>query len=76
MISPKGINIDKAFTVSGVQYIGNYIYVLLLDFAGLALIKRIKTDDSEIKYYKIPDTELVARWADPASQNYVWINQI
>jgi len=76
MIHPKGINIDKAFTVSGVKDIGDYIYVLLLDFAGLALIKRVKIDNSEIKYYKIPDGEIVARWADPASQAYVWINQV
>ncbi|KKM84976.1 hypothetical protein LCGC14_1293820, partial [marine sediment metagenome] len=55
------------------SYIGSYIYVLLLDFAGLALIKRIKTDDSEIKYYKIPDGDLDADWTSPETQTYVWI---
>ena len=76
MITPKGVNIDKALTVSGVKDIGNYTYVLLIDFAGLALIKRIKSDNTEIKYYKIPSGEMDVDWASPETQDYVWIHQV
>lgn len=78
MIYPKGVNIDRSFTVSGVKYVGDYIYVLLLDFGNTCLIKRIKTDDSEIKYHVIEEAEPIEIFfANPENHTpYVWINQV
>ena len=78
MIYPKGVNIDKSFTTSGVRYVGEYIYVLLLDFGDTCLIKRIKTDDSEIKYHQILSGETIEQFfATPETHTpYVWINQV
>ncbi len=81
-LHPKGINIDKAFTVSGVKEAGGYTYVLMIDFAGFALIKRISSDESEIKYHCLndPNPESIdAFWADPTTHTshgngYSWIN--
>ena len=78
---PKNVDITKSFTISGVKYIGDYIYVLLIDGAtDLALIKRVKTDDSEIKFLKVArgSGELTTKWANPdaTGMNYVWIHQI
>ncbi len=82
MLYPKGVNIDRQFTVSGVKEAGGYTYVLLIDFAGLAIIKRINSDESEIKYHCIndPDSETIDNfWADPEvhtshGNGYSWIN--
>lgn len=81
-LEPKGLNIDKAFTVSGVKDIGDYKYVLLIDFAGTALIKRIKTDNSSIKYHCINDPapeSIDDFWSDPEAHTshghgYAWIH--
>ncbi len=76
---PKNIDITKSFTISGVKYIGDYIYVLLIDGAtDLALIKRIKTDDSEIKFIEIPAGEMNTYWANPDASGYayVWIHRV
>ncbi len=78
---PKNIDVTKSFTISGVKDIGDYTYCLLIDGAtDLALIKRIKTDNSEIKFLKIDkgSGELTTKWASPdaTGMNYVWIHQI
>lgn len=81
-LNPKGVNIDKHFTTSGVKEAGGYTYVLMIDFAGFALIKRINSDESEIKYHSLhdPDLETIdAFWADPTTHTshghgYSWIN--
>lgn len=76
MIEPKGLNIDKAFTVSGVKDIGDYTYVLLIDFAGLTLIKRVKSDSTEIKYAKRGEQSIADFWSDPTLPTYKYINEI
>lgn len=76
MINPKGDNITKNFTVSGVKEIGDYTYILLIDFAGLTLIKRIKLDNSEIKYVKKTSGSIENFWADPSVHEYKYIHKI
>jgi len=80
MLQPKGVNLDKVFTVSGVKEVSGYTYVLLIDFAGLSVIKRINSDESEIKYHCIDDGETIDEfWVDPERHNnhglgYTWIS--
>lgn len=76
MINPKGLNIDKSFTVSGIKEIGSYTYVLMIDFAGLTLIKRIIDDESEIKYAKRTTETIDNFWADPTAHTYEYINKL
>ena len=78
-IRPATVNVMKSLVISGVKYVGNYIYVLLLDAKDLCLIKRIKTDDSEIKYHQIEEEgETIEQFfANPETHtSYVWFNQL
>ena len=77
MIEPKSIDLTKNFTTSGVKEIGNYTYVLLIDGGSpLTLIKRIKTDNSEIKFALRVSGTIDAFWATPAIHDYVWIHKL
>ncbi len=77
-INPRSVNVTKNFVVSGVKYVGDYIYVLLIDSAQLCIIKRIKTDDSEIKFHLIEEVETIETlWENPESHSpYVWFPQL
>ena len=49
------LNLTAGKTPAGVQTIGSYIYVMLLD-TGVRpehLVMRVKSDTSEIKFYKV-----------------------
>jgi len=77
MLKPKGVNLDKAFTVHGVKEAGGDTYVLLIDFAGLTIIKKIKSDNSEIFYAKKPDgVSIPDFWSDPTLHSYTYIHLI
>lgn len=79
MIEPKGVNLAKAFTISGVKEIGGYTYVLLVDFAGLTLIKRVTSDNSEIKFVKKSSGQSIDDfWANPDATglNYTFIHEL
>ncbi len=77
MIEPKTVDVTKGFITSGVKEIGSYTYVLLIDLSGQTLIKRVKTDQSEIKFVEKTTGTIEDFWADPVtSKTYVWIHQI
>lgn len=76
MIEPKTGEVLKGFVTSGVKEIGNYTYVLLLDLAGQTLIKRVKTDQSEIKFVKRNVGDIVTFWLDPTIHSYIYIHEV
>lgn len=76
MINPAGLNIEKCFTVSGYKEIGDYKYVLLIDFGVTVLIKRISNDDSEIKFTKKSSGSIEQFWEDLTEHEYFWINNV
>ena len=65
MIAPKSVDVTKGFIVSGVKEQGSYLYVLLIDLSGQTLIKRVKTDNSEIKFAQKTSGTINNFWADP-----------
>ena len=68
MIQSKYKNPLPNFVGHGVKTAGNYSYFLLIDMTGQALIQRIKSDSSEILFYKKPvDTSIADFWADPSA---------
>lgn len=76
-INPKIVDVTKNFTISGVKEIGVYTYVLLLNAGdGLTLIKRIKTDNSEIKFVLRTTQSIADFWSDPTAHTYVWIHLV
>ena len=70
------VDVTKNYTTSGIKEIGDYMYVLKIDLKGKAIIQRIKSDNTEIKFYKIPIHELDTRWANPDAQAYAWIHKV
>ena len=63
--------------ISGVKEIGVYTYVLLINAGnGQTLIKRIKTDNSEIKFALRTTQTIADFWSDPTVHTYVWIHQV
>ncbi len=74
---PKNVDITKSFTTSGIKEIGDYTYILLLDGGSdLTLIKRVKTDNSEIKFVLRDAQSIEDFWLDPTVHTYVWIHQL
>ena len=68
-------NFITARIMSGVKTVGDYDYCLLLDMSKKPehLVMRIKNDDTEIKFYKVPyGNDYATVWADPASVSYVY----
>lgn len=76
MINPAGLNIEKCFTVSGYKEIGDYKYVLLIDFGKTVLIKRIEKDNVKIKFALKKSGTIEAFWEDPTEYEYNWINNV
>lgn len=77
MINPKTIDVTKGFVTSGVIEAGGYIYILLIDLSGQVLIKRVKADNSEIKFVEKPAEEVLETfWNDYASHTYKWIHEV
>lgn len=85
-MSPSKIQnpIDE-FTAHGVKTVGDYQYVLLVDGEGACYIERVATDESSIKFCKMPHvdhttfaeiaTQIDAFWVSPESHSYVYIFQ-
>ena len=75
-IRPASVDVTKGFITSGTKEVGDYLYVLLIDMIGQTLIKRVKSDNSEIRFTKMPDETVIETfWADPTLHTYVWIYQ-
>jgi len=76
MFNPKTTDITKNFIISGVKDIGDYTYVLQIDLAGQTIIKRIKTDNSEIKFAQRTEGTIENFWLDPTVHTYKWIHEV
>lgn len=76
MIEPKTIDVTKGFITSGVKEIGNYIYILMIDLSGQTIIKRVKSDNTEIKFVERTEGTIDAFWADPTVHIYKWIHEV
>ena len=78
MLNPKTVDVTKGFVTSGVKEIGEYIYILLIDLAGQTIIKRVKSDNSEIKFRKKSGQSIEDFWATPDGSGivYKWIHEI
>ena len=71
---PFSTNVERSFTNHGVEIDASYTYVLLVDFSGQALIKRVKSDNTEIRFaLKADGTDVDTFWANRASEEYKYI---
>ncbi len=75
-LNPKTVNVTKGFITSGVKEIGDYTYVLQIDLSGQAIIKRIKSDNSEIKFVEMTEGTIDTFWTDPTTHEYKWIHKV
>ena len=75
----KGTNFVASRIASGQKVVGDYTYYLLLE-VGLRpqhMIMRIKSDDSEIKFFAIPTgADYTTLWTAASSQTYVYANEL
>ena len=76
MIEPKTIDVTKGFITSGVKEIGSYIYVLMIDLSGQTIIKRVKSDNTEIKFVEMTEGSIEDFWSDPTVHTYKWIHEV
>ena len=76
MIKPTTVDVTKGFITSGVKEIGDYMYVLQIDLAGQTIIKRIKSDNSEIKFVEKTSGSIDDFWSDPTLHTYKWIHEV
>ena len=76
MLNPKTVNVTKGFIVSGVKEIGDYTYVLQIDLSGQTIIKRVKSDNSEIKFVEKTEGTIENFWTDPTVHTYKWIYEV
>ena len=76
-LNPVSVDVTKNFTTSGVKEIGDYLYALLINAGnGQTLIKRVKTDNSEIKFVLRTTQTIADFWTDPTVHTYNYINKI
>ena len=73
---PKTVDITKNFITSGVKEVGEYLYVLLIDLAGQTIIKRVKDDNTEIKFTEKTVGTIEDFWSDPTVHTYKWIHEV
>jgi len=74
---PFSINIEDAFTIHGVVETVDHIYVLMIDFAGTTMIKRVKQDNTEIRFaLKEAGTGIEAFWANRELETYRYIYEL
>jgi len=65
------------FVIHGVKTVGNYVYVLLVDMTGQALIRRIKNDNTEILFSKKPDQASISDfWTNADQHTYQYIHEV
>jgi len=77
MLNPKYVDSTKHYVVSGVKEIGDYIYILMINMSGQTLIKRVKSDNSEIKFVVRPKEETITNfWEDPTQHEYKYIHTL
>ena len=70
MLNSKYVNQEKNYITHGVKEIGDYTYVLLIDMAGVSLIKRVKSDNTEILFTKKESGSIATFWSDPTIHSY------
>ncbi len=76
MLNPKTVDVTKGFITSGVKEIGSYIYVLMIDLSGQTIIKRVKSDNTEIKFVERTSGSIDDFWLDPTVHTYKWIHEV
>jgi hypothetical protein len=83
MASSKIQNPIDEFVACGMQTIGLYSYILLVDGTGQCYIERIATDNSSFKFAKMPEpvtsgfdaaeVAIDAFWVDPTAHVYKYL---
>lgn len=77
MLTSRYKNPIPNFQAHGVKTVGLYQYILLIDLQGSVLIERVKTDNSEILFVKMPEgTDIATYWASADTYTYKYMNQI
>jgi len=74
----KGTNFIAGRVASGQKTVGDYDYFLFLEVGRkpMHIIMRIKSDNSEIKFCKIPrENDWTIAWASPATQTYIYASE-
>ena len=65
------------FVTHGAIEAGSYLYILLINMEGKALIRRVKTDNSEILFTLKEDSESIADfWAGRVGKAYVYLYEV
>ena len=74
---PFSVNIEEAFAIHGVVETVDYIYVLLIDFGANTIIKRVKQDNTEIRFaLKDDETSIEDFWANRELETYRYIYEL
>lgn len=85
MLESKYTDPLEAFVVHGIKTVTSYDYVLLVDKSGKAVIKRIASDSSDIKFTAMHSSSIVfdniatdidSFWVSPESHTYKYIFQL
>ena len=85
MIKSEATSPLDTFVAHGVKTIDAYMYILLVDQKGQALIERVALDQSTIKFAAMPVSvhthytdialDIDAFWASPTSYTYSYLYQ-